>query len=195
MKEESASITTSLEYTHIGDLSLQLLGTHPKSINGLSPLALVKVVYPNRESEEVMMDLVTNQYYVSHGYTLKLDDINIGTSYLPWKRMFSGTVKMTTLSEDAEEDADVQKASVRPCTCETDNNIAAVIRNGQTYPSLSVMSSPISTGIQTMQTPVDNYLQYHGGRNDNVLLAIAALGFVSLGLLGLAFLLSRKRGD
>jgi hypothetical protein len=195
MKEESAQVTTSLEYTHIGNLSVQLLGTYPKSINGLSPLASLRVVYPGNNSEEVMMDLVANQYYVSHGYTLKLTDIDIGTSYLPWKKMFTGTVRLTAMPNeeiiDMENPIDVQKASVRPCTCETDNNIAAVIKKGQGYPSLSVMSP--GNEIQTMQT--NGYNGYGYGRNDTVLLAIAALGFVSLGLIGLAFLLSKRGRD
>ena len=245
MKEENASITTSLEYAHMGDLSVQLLGTHPKSINGLSPLALLKIIYPDKESEEVMMDLVTKQYYVSHGYTLKLNDINIGTSYLPWKKMFSGTVKVTALSEDKdnEKDSDVEAAemhaaSVHPCTCETDNNIATVIKNGKPHPSLSVVSSPdgngiqamqpngvplammsvpAGTGIHTMQTPGCGNCSYYnngysgsgyggnGGNSggnggnpffqrssDTSILAIV-LGLISLGLLGLAFALVKKR--
>ena len=246
MKEENASITTSLEYAHMGDLSVQLLGTHPKSINGLSPLALIKIVYPNKESEEVMMDLVTKQYYVSHGYTLKLNDIDIGTSYLPWKKMFSGTVKVTALSEDKVEEkdsgvgaAEMHSASVHPCTCETDNNIATVIKNGNPHPPLSavslpdgngiqsmqpngvplaMMSVPAGTGIHTMQTPGCGNCSYYnngyagyavnggnggnGGNSggnpffqrssDTSILAIV-LGLISLGLLGLAFALVKKR--
>lgn len=185
MKEETAHVITSLEYAHVGDLSVQLQGTYPKSINGLSPLALVKVVYPNNESEEVLMDLVAKQYYVSHGYTLKLNDVDIGTSYLPWRRMFTGAVSLTAISND-QDLVPTETQSISPSNIQSSQP--------PTSPSLVVMSPK----IQTMQTPeygnTPQYPQYVG-RNDTVVLAIAALGFISLGLIGLAFFLSRKRGD
>jgi hypothetical protein len=202
MKEESAKVTTSLEYAHIGGLSVQLQGTHPKSINGLSPLALVKVVYPSGESEEVMMDLVTKQYYVSHGYTLKLTDIDIGTSYLPWKKMFTGTVNLTALSDDSMEeklvvgDGGVQSTSVKP----VDSNVD--IKSEELNTSPVTMVSP--TDVQTMQTSCfGNCSNYNRSSNvginsvgiqrtDTTILAIV-LGLISLGLLGLAFALVKRR--
>jgi hypothetical protein len=101
--------------------------------------------------------------------------------------MFTGSVRLTAISNeqivDMENPVDVQTASVHPCPCDTDNNIAAITKDG-----LSTMSP--RGGIQTMQTPTyDGYT----GRNDNALVAIAALGFISLGLIGLAFFLSRRR--
>lgn len=185
MKEETAHVITSLEYAHVGDLSVQLQGTYPKSINGLSPLALVKVVYPNNESEEVLMDLVAKQYYVSHGYTLKLNDVDIGTSYLPWRRMFTGAVSLTATSNESVGSVEVSAESNLP---------APSVAQCPAVSSLPVVTVT-SPAIQTMQTP-DTTPQYVE-KNDTVKLAIAALGFISLGLLGLAFLLSKKqsRGD
>lgn len=193
MKEESARVTTSLEYTHVGDLSVQLQGTYPKSINGLSPLALIKVVYPDRESEEVLMDLVAKQYYVSHGYTLRLNDVDIGASYLPWRKMFTGTVSLTSISNDQDlVPAEIQSLSPLSSNIQLPSSIPLSIPSlsniQSSIPPVAVMSP---TGIQTMQTLPN----YNTERNDMIILAIAALGFVSLGLIGLAILLGRKRGD
>lgn len=182
MKEETAHVITSLEYAHVGDLSVQLQGTCPKSINGLSPVALVKVVYPNNESEEVLMDLVTKQHYVSHGYTLKLNDVDIGTSYLPWKKMFTGAVRLTVASNESVESVEAQQSKL---PASSDVQCPAVL------PPVNVMTPAGNDKIQIMQTP-DTIPQYIE-KNDTTKLAIVVLGFVSLGLLGLAFLLSKKQ--
>lgn len=208
MIEEKINIATSNEYTHIGNLSVQLLGTRPKSMNGLSPLALIKVISPNNEAEEVLLDLVEKQYYVSHGQTFKLTDIDVGTAYLPWTKMFTGAISITAMSEEREpvlvvgQEApvaagNVQATSVRPCNCDTDNNISAVIKNGQYSPQTAsvpqIPFSPITSlggcgdKTQNMHCPFGG-----GGRTDTSILAIV-LGLISLGLLGLAFALIKKR--
>jgi hypothetical protein len=213
MKEESAKITTSLEYAHIGGLSVQLQGTHPKSINGLSPLALIKVVYPSGDAEEVMMDLVTKQYYVSHGYTLKLTDIDIGTSYLPWKKMFTGTVSLTALSDEQDrlndDSGSVSSDSfsggdpinLSSKSLEVSNDVIGKEK-------VTAVGSKIgeqSLAIQTLQTSCGACTNYNNGvgadngisrgvaqRSDTTILAIV-LGLISLGLLGLAFALVKRR--
>lgn len=88
-------------YTNAADLSAQCLGVLPQSINGHSPTALIKVVYPNEDYEEIFMDLVTRQNHVSHGYKLKLNNVNIATTYIPWRKMFAGSAVLTVEKEEA----------------------------------------------------------------------------------------------
>lgn len=88
-------------YTNAADLSMQCLGVLPQSINGHSPTALIKVVYPNEDYEEIFMDLVTRQNHVSHGYNLKLNNVNIATTYIPWRKMFAGSAVLTVEKEEA----------------------------------------------------------------------------------------------
>jgi hypothetical protein len=196
MVEETKNIATSLEYMHIGDLSVQLQGTSPKSVNGLSPIASIKIVYPDRESEEVLMDLVARKFYVSHGYTLKLNDIDIGTSYLPWKRMFTGNIKLTIINDEpvsvslspSSDNTPVNTLANTPVNTLANTPVNTPVNTLANTPSnipVAIQTENVHDNIKVLQTP--DY-------NDNSFkLAIAALGLVSLGLLGLAIVLSRRR--
>lgn len=86
-------------YSNVADLSVQCLGVLPQSINGHSSTALIKVVYPNEDYEEVFMDMVTKQNHVSHGYKLKLNNVHIATTYVPWRKMFAGSAVLTVEKE------------------------------------------------------------------------------------------------
>jgi hypothetical protein len=154
------------------------------------------------------MDLVARKFYVSHGYTLKLNDIDIGTSYLPWKRMFTGNIKLTIINDEPVSVSLSPSSDNTPVNTLANTPVNTLANTPVNTPVNTLANTPVNTPVNTLANTPSNIpvaiqtenvhdnikvLQTPDYNDNSFKLAIAALGLVSLGLLGLAIVLSRRR--
>lgn len=187
-------------YTNAANLSVQCLGVLPQSINGHSPTTLIKVVYPNEDYEEVFMDLVTRQNHVSHGYKLKLNNVNISTSYIPWRKMFAGSAVLTVEKEEAIIE-EIKKESFKtdppmsPIYLLQDGKLVLMSEAGQTtqadaLANISNNDTPKNLNLSNSSLSNNSLLSNGVSSNNNVSgVILFALGFVAA--LGIISILKR----
>lgn len=178
-------------YTNVADLSVQCLGVLPQSINGHSSTTLIKVVYPNEDYEEIFMDLITRQNHVSHGYKLKLNNVNIATTYIPWRKMFAGSAVLTVEKEEAIIE-EIKKESFKtdppmsPIYLTPDGKL--VLSDGtpyklpatQTEALANLTSSDTPKNLNLSNVPLSNSSMLTNGSSNNISgILLFALGIVA----------------
>lgn len=193
-----AAQTANIEmmgYTKVLDVTAKLEGVLPQSVSGHSPVALFDVVYPGEDHEQVLMDLFANKSHLSHGYKLSVNNVTIGTTYLPWNKMFSGVARVTI--EKMEEE--VPYVPERYVAKNPDVPISPVYLhpnmnpNGQQFSPIGISNFDRNSIPQIMQPQIMQphslyYDSYHhpgyGGGGGGILLfalgVVAALGIVSI---------------